>query len=257
MMGRDLCRRARLCMAAVICALPLASGCYGQQASESNGGSSASGPATATGSPVERAPEKTKETPDHRILGVLPNYRTANPMDVYEPISTKQKFTIAAKDSFDWPNFLVSGTFAGLYQLENQNPAFGQGMKGYAHRYWTAFIDQSMGNVMAEAVFPTLLHEDPRYFRKVSGSKLGRTRYALTRVLVTRTDAGGTRFNFSEILGNGVMASIGNAYYPANRGFGDTMQRMGMQVATDAFSNMLKEFWPDVKQRFFHKKPVE
>jgi len=76
-------------------------------------------------------------------------------------------------------------------------------------------------------------------------------------VLVTRTDSGGTRFNFSEVLGNGVMASLGNAYYPANRGFGDTMERMGMQVGTDAFSNVLKEFWPDVKRHFHHKSTVD
>jgi|ERR1051326_8164422 hypothetical protein len=207
--------------------------------------------------PIVRAPDKTQEKVDHRILGVLPNYRTANPLDVYQPITTKQKFTIAMKDSFDWPNFMVSGVFAGLYQLQNQNPSFGQGIKGYAHRYWTSYIDQSMGNLMTEAVMPTLLHEDPRYFRKVTGSTKNRLGYALTRVLITKTDAGGTRFNFSEVIGNGVMASLGNAYYPANRGFSDTMKRLGLQVATDSFSNVLKEFWPDVKRRFFEKHIVE
>jgi len=195
----------------------------------------------------------TQAPPDKRILGVLPNYRTANAMAVYEPLTTKQKFTIAMKDSFDWPNYIVSGAFAALYQAEDSHPSFGQGLKGYAHRYWTSYVDQSMGNLMTEAVMPTLLHEDPRYFRKNVGPTKSRLWYAVTRVLVTRTDSGGTRFNFSEVLGNGVMASVGNAYYPDEVGFGDTMARMGTQIATDAFSNVLKEFWPDIKRHLHHK----
>src|SRR5207247_4551314 len=113
---------------------------YSQQAAESP-------PAPGSSEAIQsKAPEKKE--PDHRILGVLPNYRTSNPLAVYEPLTTRQKFTIAMKDSFDWPNYFVSGMFAGLYQLENQNPSFGQGVKGYAHRYWTSYIDQSMGNLM-------------------------------------------------------------------------------------------------------------
>ncbi len=198
------------------------------------------------------APGTQDEPVDRRILGVLPNYRTANPMAVYEPLTTKQKFSIALKDSFDWPNYLVAGAFAGFYQLEDSNPSFGQGLRGYAHRYWTSYIDQSMGNLMTEAVMPTLLREDPRYFRKAQGSKKSRLGYALTRVMITRTDAGGSRFNFSEWIGNGVMASVGNAYYPDARGFSDTMQRLYMEVGTDALSNVLKEFWPDIKHHFHH-----
>jgi hypothetical protein len=50
------------------------------------------------------------------------------------------------------------------------------------------------------------------------------------------------------------MASLGNAYYYDNRGFGETAQRFGMQIATDAFSNLLKEFWPDIKRRLQRHK---
>ncbi len=199
----------------------------------------------------------TPEPQDKRILGVLPNYRTADGTVPFEPITAKQKFGIAMKDSFDWPNYLVSGGFALLYQAENTNPSFGQGVKGYLHRYITSYADQSMGNLMTEGLIPTLLHEDPRYFRKVTGSKWSRTGYALTRILVTRTDSGGTRFNFSEVVGNGAMAAIGNLYYPDDRGFSDTTERLGTQLLTDAGSNLLKEFWPDLKRRFFHKHNTE
>jgi len=214
----------------------------------------ASAGAAAAEAPVEPKPAPDPNgTVDKRILGVLPNYRTTDGTVPFHRISSQQKLTIAAKDSFDWPNYFVGGAFAGLYQLENAHPGFGQGVAGYARYYGTSYADQVIGNMLTEGFMPILLHEDPRYFRKVHGSFGGRLGYALTRVLVAKTDSGKTTFNFAEVVGNGIGASISNLYYPDERGFPDTMTRMGTQIATDSLSNVLKEFWPDIK-RHLHKK---
>jgi hypothetical protein len=194
---------------------------------------------------------------DKRIFGVLPNYRTADGSVPFVPISTKRKFYIAFKDSFDYPVYPLSAAFAGLYQLDNQNPSFGQGLKGYGKRFATSYADQAIGNMMTEAIFPALLHQDPRYFRigEAGGSGWQRTRYALTRVFVARNDHGQSRFNYSEWLGNGATVAISNLYYPSDtRDFADNIQKLGVQVATDAFSQVLKEFWPDWKRKLFKKK---
>lgn len=209
--------------------------------------------ATATVTPDSAEIPAQPAPPDKRIFGVLPNYRTVNGLIDVEPITARQKFTIAAKDSFDWPGYILAGAFSGLSQLDNVNPSFGQGIKGYARRYATAYADQVIGNMMTEGALPSLLREDPRYFRRGSGSFWSRITYSATRVLVTRTDSGNWRFNTSEILGNGITASIANTYYPGARGATDTFQRVGTQVGTDAISNVLKEFWPDVKRRFFRR----
>jgi hypothetical protein len=202
------------------------------------------------------APAPGTPTQDKRIFGVLPNYRTVEGSQVFSPITVRQKFYIASKDSFDGPGFALAGVFALLYQAEDQNPSFGQGLKGYAHRYVTAYGDQVIGNMMTEAIVPSLLHEDPRYFRRGTGSAASRVGYALSRIVVTHTDSGGSRFNTSEILGNGIAASISNAYYPDERGFGDTMSRMVTAIGTDAISDILKEFWPDVKKRLHHRQDI-
>lgn len=191
---------------------------------------------------------------DKRIFGVLPNYRTADGTKPFKPITTKQKFTIATKDTFDYPSYVLAAAFSGISQLDNSNASFGQGLKGYARRYASAVGDQDIGNFMTEAIYPSLLRQDPRYFRKVNGSVMGRLAYAATRVLVTRSDAGTWQFNASEFLGNGTVAAIGNLYYPDARGFGPTVQRMGTQIGTDAISGVLKEFWPDLKRKFMHKR---
>lgn len=199
-------------------------------------------------------PGEPGSTVDKRIFGVLPNYRTADGTQPFRPITTKQKFTIATKDTFDYPSYLLAAAFSGLSQLDDSNPSFGQGLKGYARRYGSAVADQDIGNFMTEAIFPSLLHQDPRYFRKVNGSFLGRLGYAATRVLVARSDTGKWQFNASEIVGNGTVAAIGNLYYPDARGVSPTLQRMGTQIGTDAISQVLKEFWPDVKRKFLHKR---
>ncbi len=194
---------------------------------------------------------------DKRIFGVLPNYRTADGTVPFVPITTRRKFYIAAKDSFDYPVYITAALFAGYYQLDNENPSFGQGLKGYAKRLGTSYADQAVGNLMTEAIFPSMLHEDPRYFRVGSGggSTWHRARYAITRVFVVRTDKGGWTFNFSEWLGNGTTVALSNLYYPADtRNVSDNVQKLGIQVGTDAFSQVLKEFWPDIKRKISKKK---
>jgi hypothetical protein len=198
-------------------------------------------------------PAHDQEPPDKRVFGVLPNYRTANETAVYTPISVRQKFVIASKDSFDYPLVLLAGAIAGLGQLTNQNPSFGQGLAGYGRRLGTGYADQAIGNMMTEAMFPTMLREDPRYFRRGYGSKWSRAWYAATRVFVTRTDTGGHRFNYSEVLGNATGGAISNLYYPDGRNAADNALRLGEQIGVDSVSQVLKEFWPDVKHWLFHR----
>ena len=109
---------------------------------------------------VPKAPDKS-DLPDKRILGVLPNYRTVQDTGEVEPIPGRRKMWIAYKDTFDYPIWVLAAGFAGLYQIENENPSFGQGAKGYFKRYGTSLADQMMGNILTEGVFPVLLHEDP------------------------------------------------------------------------------------------------
>jgi len=186
---------------------------------------------------------------DKRAYGILPNYRTVEGNEEVQPLTVQRKFWIAAKDSFDYPVYFVTAGFAGLSQIENSNPSFGQGMKGYALRYAAAYGDQVIGNMMTEGVFPSLLHEDMRYYRRGKGGRLERTFYALTCILVTRTDAGGTRFNFSEVAGNSAAVAISNAYNPDIRSLPENFEKLGVQLGADALSNLLKEFWPDVKRK--------
>ncbi|HEX4594231.1 MAG TPA: hypothetical protein VH157_08140 [Bryobacteraceae bacterium] len=220
---------------------------WGQDSGAVTPPSAPTSPAEETKPVIEQAP------PDKRILGVLPNYRTTNETGVYTPITVKQKFTIASKDSFDYPLVMLGAAIAGIGQWSNDNPSFGQGGAGFARRFGTSYADQAIGNMMTEAIFPAFLREDPRYFRRGTGPKWGRTWYAATRVFVTHTDSGSLRFNYSEVLGNAAAVAISNSYYPDNRSVGGNVEKLGEQIGIDAISQVLKEFWPDIKRKLFQR----
>lgn len=245
------------------CAVLLLPGVLNAQPDAENAASPAAAPATtaaeAPAVPQQATPTAPDQVIDKRIFGVLPNYRTASGTAPYQPITAKRKFWIATHDSFDKPVYLTAGAFAALYQLENQNPSYGQGMEGYAKRYGAALADQAIGNVMTEGAIPALIHQDPRYFRMGPGtSTWHRTLYALNAVNRARFDSGKWGFNYSEWVGNSIATGLSNAYYPDDtRNARDNPQKLLVQVATDSFSNVLKEFWPDIKQKYFHhKKPA-
>jgi hypothetical protein len=196
------------------------------------------------------------EAQNKRIFGIIPNNRTSE-LKEHEALTPKEKFSLAAEDTFDWGAYTVAGGFAGYAQWRNSTPSFGHGATGYA-RYWlAAYADQAIGNLMTEAVFPVVLRQDPRYFRRGTGSKWSRLGFAAGQIFVTHSDSGATRFNFSEIVGNLTAVGISNAYYPDNRNVPDAAFKFGSQIGTDMTGNILKEFWPDLSQAFtkmFHPK---
>lgn len=200
-------------------------------------------------------PTPAANAPPSRVLGVLPNYRSGELSDPFTPLSTRRKFYIGYKDSTDYPIFFVAGALAGLGQMTDQHPQFGQGMEGFGKRLGGSVADNLIGNFLTESVMPTLLREDPRYFRRGRGNVLSRTGYAASRVLVARNDRGHWTFNAAEVSGNAIGAAIGNVYYPGERRLGDNIQRFYSQMATDAFSQILKEFWPDIKRKYLNHQP--
>ena len=203
---------------------------------------------------AEPAEKKPPEPRDKRILWIIPNYRTYPTTQQYQPLTTRQKFTIARQDSLDPGTFALALAFAGKDQIQNANPSFGQGVAGYAHRFATSYADWAIGDYLTEAIVPSLIHQDPRYFRLGQGSAFHRLGHAVGQIFWTRMDRGGHMFNFSEILGNSAAVAIGNAYYPDGRTAGDNLSRVGVQVGLDIAGNVLKEFWPDIHHKLSRKK---
>ncbi|MBV9504690.1 MAG: hypothetical protein JO323_06755 [Acidobacteriia bacterium] len=188
-----------------------------------------------------------------RIFGIIPNYRTYPTLAEYKPISAGEKFKIAVADSFDRGSVILAAAFAGKGQLANENPSFGQGVGGYARYFAAGYSDVVIGNFMTEAIYPALLHQDPRYFRRGTGTGISRLGYAVGQIFWTHKDSGGSQFNYSEVLGNATAAAISNAYYPDNRTAGNAVSKLSVQLGIDMASNILKEFWPDLDRKLSRK----
>jgi hypothetical protein len=190
-----------------------------------------------------------------RILWIFPNYRAVSANTHLPALSLREKFWLATQDSFDYSSFASVGIIAAVSQANKSYPEFGQGAKGYGRYYWHAMSDQAVGNYLTEAIVPAVTHEDPRYYTLGHGGFFKRTGYAVSRLFITRTDAGGRTFNFSEIVGNGAGAGISNEYYPSReRTWTKTGQKWVTQIALDGVFNVAKEFWPDINLAIFHGK---
>jgi len=190
-----------------------------------------------------------------RILGIIPNFRAVSANMHLPPLSFKDEFWLATQDTFDYSDVIFVGGLAGISMAGKSQPSFGQGGAGYGRYYWHLFVDGAIENYMTEAIVPAATKEDPRYYTLGKGGFVKRTGYAVSRLFITRTNAGNKTFNLSEIVGAGAAAGIGNVYYPAESNpFVKTYQRWGTQVGLDGVFNVLKEFWPDIDQAVFRGK---
>jgi hypothetical protein len=193
-----------------------------------------------------------------RILGVIPNYLTVeDSTKKVPPLTVREKFRLFAKETFDPFTALSAAAGAALSQVGNDNPKYGEGSGPYAQRFGAAVADITTQNFFQDAVLASWFHEDPRYFRR--GPEFGvwyRVGYALSRVVVTRTDAGNDRFSFSGILGMSMGIALSNAYYPDKSVSAEEVgYRFGTSAVASALANLLPEFWPDVHEKFFRHKP--
>jgi len=187
------------------------------------------------------------------MFKVLPNYKTIN--DPEQPVvamSPAEKFALV-KHYFDPFTFVFTSITAGIEQVSDEKKDYGQGAMGYAKRYGADFTDGFTNELFVVGVFPTLLHEDPRYYRLGRGSGWKRTAYALSRILITHSDSGTTRVNASEFLGNIASGGLSMTYYPpSERSVSGVFTRMSVEIGYDSLFNVLKEFYPDLKRRFHH-----
>lgn len=205
------------------------------------------------------AEELQKGTSNDRILWTMPNFLTLeNAFDI-PPLTAGQKFKVTARGVFDPFEFVLIAFVAGINQASNSNPSYGQGMQGYAKRYGTAYGDNAIENFMASGVFPSVLHQDLRYYQLGHGGFWRRSEHAVGRVLITRSDSGQKQLNYSEFGGGLAAATISTyTYHPqSERGFGNAVSVSASQMGWDAVTYMIKEFWPDLRKHSKNRKQVQ
>ena len=212
-----------------------------------------SDPSTSPTTQVDQKAEADKElkqAKSQRILGVVPNFNTViNGRAV--PLSPKQKFDLAFHSATDPAVFVFSLVDAGLSEAEDSNKGYGHGPSGYFKRFGASYADSFDGAIIGNALFPSLLHQDPRYYRKGSGPVRHRILYAVASTVICKGDNGKWQPNYSNVLGNFAAGGISNLYYPAeDRGLSQTTSSALTVTAEGAIGSLFVEFWPDIQRHF-------
>jgi len=161
------------------------------------------------------ADQQIRAEEQQRVFGLIPNFYTSYVWDA-APLTTKQKFSLSLHDIFDPVALVGISATAGVEQATNAFSGYGQGAQGYGKRWGAQFANTASGDLFSRAVFPSLLHEDPRYFYQGSGSTWSRINHALSSALVTRSDSGHLMPDYSNILGDICSGALSNLYYPAS-----------------------------------------
>jgi hypothetical protein len=208
-------------------------------------------PGNAPSGADEKQIEKQEQS--YRVMGVVPMFGTTNRQNALA-MTPGEKFKLFVRSAFDPVNFAVIGVQAGISQASNSFPAYGQGVAGYGKRYGAAFTDSVSAGFFSNFFYPTLLKQDPRYFRLGEGTIKHRIWYSMKQEFVAHTDSGGRAFHFSNVLGALTAGGISNAYYPeADRGFELTLSRSGIALLYGTVGGVFSEFWPEIQRKILHK----
>lgn len=191
----------------------------------------------------ELAEEEIRAEEKQRVFGAIPNFYVSYKWDA-EPLSRSQKYRLAWKTSIDPVSIAISAGVAGVQQSQNMFSGYGQGAQGYAKRFGASYADDLVGTFLANAVLPSILHQDPRYFYKGTGSIRSRALYAMASAVICKGDNGRWQPNYSNVLGNMAAAGISNAYYPASNRHGAelTVENSLLGTAAGAVGAVFQEF---------------
>jgi hypothetical protein len=204
-------------------------------------------------SQVEVAEEQMKMEEQQRIFGAIPNFYVTYVPDA-APLSTKQKYRLAVRTLVDPFTFFIAGAVAGIEQGQNHFIEYGQGVQGYAKRFGASYADAATDTMIAGAIFPSILKQDPRYFYKGKGRTASRFFYAVAASVICKGDNKRWQPNYSNILGGLASGGISNLYYPREdrNGLGLTFANAAIGIGSTAIGNVLQEF---LVRRFTPKVP--
>ena len=198
------------------------------------------------------AQEQLEQEEHQRVWAVVATFNTtANQQAI--PLSTGQKYQLFFKSATDpWP-FLLASVLAGISQAENGLPEYGQGVQGYAKRFGASYGDYFIGNFLGNAVFASVMREDPRYYQRGHGTYLRRVLWAASGTVWCKRDSGTWGPNYANVIGNLTGAAIANVYYPqSERTVGATIGRGFSVTAQGIIGSEVIEFWPDIVR--YHKR---
>jgi hypothetical protein len=197
---------------------------------------------TVNGNKEELSKQQVQIAVHQRIGGVIPTFYSTYDWNA-PPMLAKQKLQLGIRAVIDPISFLSVAGIAAAQQYSNAFPSFGGGIEGYGKRYGAALANHATSTMLAHADYPSIFHQDPRYFYKGKGSVRSRALYAISAAVIARGDDGRWKPNYSSVLGHFSAAAISNLYYPASdRGVSLVLINGLVSTGAQAGGNLIREF---------------
>jgi hypothetical protein len=207
----------------------------------------------------EAFPAKSQKLEEEhpRLFWILPTYTVADSKSA-RPLTTHGKWRLFVQDKTDPFTIGWVAFEAGIAQANNDPSGYGQGAAGYGKRFGAGLADETSGGFFGTFLFPSVLHQDPRYYRLRTGPFQNRLGHALIRPILAHKDSGGRAFNWSGILGSIAASGLSNAYYPeGDRGVGATFSRVAWSLPFSMIDQLVNEFGPDLEKKIVGKAIVD
>jgi hypothetical protein len=199
-------------------------------------------------------------TRDH-MMAMARNFVPSKPLPnapSYTPLSSRDKFEGWAHHTYSADMLLGTVFDTLILQATGAYRDYGGGMGGFSKRYGTQLLSNEAGSLFGRWLFPTILHQDPRYYPSGQTRVLDRMAYAVSRTVITRSDNGSNVFNSSLLLTLLFTSALANGYKPNyEESFPATMANTFAGLGATAQINLLNEFWPDLQHMFTHRQPTK
>src|SRR5271156_1853137 len=171
-----------------------------------------------------------------------------------ERLSTGQKFKLFVDNSISVHTLTWAVLGSAVGQAADSPTGFGQGWDGYAKRFGSSMARQSSSEFFGTFILASALHQDPRFYAEVRPSFFHAAKYSIERVFIMRNDDGREGIAWSRLIAPAMAEGLANVYWPEqNRSVGDTFLRYGLDLATRAGGNMLREYWPVFYEKIHHE----
>jgi hypothetical protein len=204
-------------------------------------------PSSQTSADQLRAEEK------QRILGLMATFNMTNNKEAL-PLTPRQKFQLFFKSATDPWTIGITAFSAGVGQAEDSPPEWKGGVEGYAKRWGAGYADSFDGNLWGNAILTTWWHEDPRYYRRGTGSFISRFWWAAGSTFWCKRDNGSWGPNYANVIGNLIGGAIANVYYPpSQRGLDPTLEHSASVTYYGILGAEVIEFWPDIAHHYITK----
>ena len=175
-------------------------------------------------------------------------------LETWRPLTPQEKFHTFVASFYSLGAHAGAGVDAVTEKFVFNDRGYQTGWTGLGQYYAVMLVNSEVDVFFKGFLLPTLLQQDPRYYRNPSLSFSQRFLYSTSRVFVARADHGGQMFNGSMVLGSAARQALKDLYVPDERqGIGAIGSRVAFDLLREAGSNLMHEFWPDLRRRFFHR----